>query len=238
TIEINGDVQALMNIGIGFHPDHTGRENVEASLQYNGLAKNEYREALDGIIEFCELGEFFDQPFKPYSLGSQSRLMFPAATAIRPDILIIDEVLGAGDAYFVAKSKLRVERMVRSGCTMLLVSHSMQQVLELCDEAIWLHEGEIRMQAEAFLVVKAYEEYLHGLNTKPSPRPVACADEASKNEPSSSQAPKSSETETVKLTRGEQTGLLLQEPHFVPHEKAIDFPGIEPPGEFKFVARG
>lgn len=161
-VEVNGSVQALMNIGLGFHPEYTGRENVEASLQYNGLAREEYKKAMEGIVEFCELGDFLDQPFKTYSLGMQARLMFAAATAIKPDILIVDEVLGAGDAYFVAKSKIRVQKMIEAGCTMLLVSHSMQQVLELCDEAIWLEQGSIKMQGESLLVIKAYEESLHG----------------------------------------------------------------------------
>lgn len=161
-VTVNGSVQALMHIGLGFHPEYTGRQNVESSLQYNGLKRTEYGEAMQGIIDFCELDEFFDQPFKTYSLGMQARLMFAAATAIRPDILIVDEVLGAGDAYFVAKSKLRVQGLVNSGCTMLLVSHSMQQVLELCDEVLWLDRGAVRMRGEAFTVVKAYEEWLHG----------------------------------------------------------------------------
>lgn len=162
-VEVNGTVQALMNVGLGFHPDYTGRENVQAALQYNGLSKVDFAIALNEIIDFCELGDFLDQPFKTYSLGMQARLMFAAATAINPDILIVDEVLGAGDAYFIAKSKLRVEKLVNSGCTMLLVSHSMQQILELCDEAIWLDNGQIRMRGDSFSVVKAYEEYLFGV---------------------------------------------------------------------------
>lgn len=160
-VEVNGTVQALMNIGLGFHPEYTGRENVEASLQYNGLARDEYQKAMEGIVDFCELGDFLDQPLKTYSLGMQARLMFASATAIKPDILIVDEVLGAGDAYFVAKSKARIEGLVDSGCTMLLVSHSMQQILELCDEAIWLDQGQVRMRDNSFNVVKAYEEYIH-----------------------------------------------------------------------------
>lgn len=162
TVEVNGTVQALLSIGLGFHPDYTGRENVTASLQYNGLADKEHAEAVANVIDFCELGEFIDQPFKIYSLGMQARLMFAAATAITPDILIVDEVLGAGDAYFVAKSKTRVDSLVRSGCTMLLVSHSTQQVLELCDEVVWINEGRIQMRGDALRVVKAYEEFLYG----------------------------------------------------------------------------
>ena len=162
TVEVKGTVQALLGMGLGFHPDFTGRENVTASLLYSGLSRAEYREAIAQIEEFCELGEFMDQPFKTYSLGMQARLMFAAATAVKPDILVVDEVLGAGDSYFVAKSKIRVQKLVRSGCTMLLVSHSMQQVLELCQEAIWLDQGRVRMQGNAFSVVKAYEEHLYG----------------------------------------------------------------------------
>lgn len=158
SVEVRGGVQALMNVGLGFHPEYSGRENVEASLQYSGLSKSDYRDAFEGIIEFCELGEYLDQPFKTYSLGMQARLMFAAATAVRPDILIVDEILGAGDAYFVAKSRRRMEGLIKSGCTMLLVSHSMSQVLELCDEVIWLDKGQIRMRGDAFEVVKSYEE--------------------------------------------------------------------------------
>jgi lipopolysaccharide transport system ATP-binding protein len=159
-VSVNGSVQALLTSGVGFHPDYSGRENIEGAMQYNGLSRSEHVQAVEEIIEFCELGEFLDQPFKTYSLGMQARLMFAVATAVKPDILIVDEVLGAGDAYFVAKSKHRVQKLVRSGCTMLLVSHSMQQVLELCDEAIWLEAGQVRMRGDAFSVVKAYEQEL------------------------------------------------------------------------------
>lgn len=236
-VEVNGTVQALMNIGLGFHPEYTGRENVEASLQYNGLARDEYQKAMEGIIDFCELDDFLDQPFKTYSLGMQARLMFAAATAIRPDILIVDEVLGAGDAYFVAKSKSRVEKLVSSGCTMLLVSHSMQQVLELCDEAIWLEQGRIRMRGEAFLVVKAYEEYMHGpIGQISLSNPVALRDvsiDASKAEGS---------TEISEFGHKTRIGglpniVLLQEPIFLPHGETPNLPNDSPLG-FSFEAPG
>ncbi len=239
TVEVNGEVQALMNVGLGFHPEYTGRENVEASLQYNGLNRNEYQQAMDGIIEFCELGDFLDQPFKTYSLGMQARLMFAAATAIRPDILIIDEVLGAGDAYFVAKSKKRVERLITSGCTMLLVSHSMQQVLELCDEAIWLDEGCLRMRGEAFLVVKAYEEYLHG----PIIRAMGDVTAARQNNTNGSSAAtidaptvpfKSDIARSIELPKE----ILLHAPGFLPHAETPSFPVVRIGNQFDFVAPG
>lgn len=238
-IEVNGKVQALMNIGLGFHPEYTGRENVEASLQYNGLNRDEYQQAMAGIIDFCELGDFLDQPFKIYSLGMQARLMFAAATAIRPDILIVDEVLGAGDAYFVAKSKTRVEKLVNSGCTMLLVSHSMQQVLELCDEAIWLDQGKIRMQGDAFSVVKAYEEYLHGpIGQLRVPALLSTAQ--SDPHPASDTLVATHKNLTTPLTRreGAASGARLQDPAFLPHSAIPNLPDTSAPNELKFIARG
>ena len=127
TVVVNGSVQALINIGLGFHPEFTGYENIRASLVYNGLAEAELDAAVADIVDFVELDEYLHQPIKTYSLGMQSRLYFATATAIRPDILIIDEVLGAGDAYFSAKSADRMKRLTSSGSTLLLVSHSMTQ---------------------------------------------------------------------------------------------------------------
>ncbi len=243
-IEVNGLVQALMNVGLGFHPEFTGRENIESSLLYNGLTKKSYNDALEDIINFCELGEFIDQPFKTYSLGMQARLMFATSTAINPDILIIDEVLGAGDAYFVAKSKTRVEKLVRSGCTMLLVSHSMQQILELCDEVIWLDKGSIRMQGEAFLVVKAYEEYLYGAIEKKDDSGDISTDMKKKYKDSINKIELNlkKELDFKSIDQSCQSALnttLLQEPFFMPHKKEIDLIKFaEFPTIMKFVAPG
>ncbi|MBM3484537.1 MAG: ABC transporter ATP-binding protein, partial [Alphaproteobacteria bacterium] len=162
-IEVNGTVQALLHTGLGFFPDFTGYENLRSSLLYNGLSPGELEGAIAEIVDFVELGEFLHQPFKTYSLGMRSRLQFAAATAIHPDILLIDEVLGAGDAYFTAKSALRVKALTGSGCTLILVSHSMEQVLQFCERAIWLEAGAIVMDGLALPVVRAYEEYARRL---------------------------------------------------------------------------
>ena len=235
-VEVNGTVQALMNVGLGFHPEYTGRENVEASLQYNGLARDEYVKAMEGIVDFCELGDFLDQPFKTYSLGMQARLMFAAATAIRPDILIVDEVLGAGDAYFVAKSKARVERLVDSGCTMLLVSHSMQQILELCDEAIWLDQGRVRMRDTSFNVVKAYEEYIHGpSNTSPSTHI-----EFNKNcFALGADAYTPSVLEAAPAPASDMNKRVMQAPSFYPNRNdALGLPVVQAPLNLNFQTKG
>jgi len=169
-IVVTGKVQALMNVGLGFHPEFTGHENVRSSLAYSGLPRSELQSALDDVIAFAELGEFLDQPVKTYSLGMQARLMFATATAIKPEILIIDEVLGAGDAYFSAKSSHRMDKLAASGCTLLLVSHSMQQVLQFCNRAVWLERGQIVMDSDSLTVVKAYEEFTQRLEAEANRR--------------------------------------------------------------------
>jgi lipopolysaccharide transport system ATP-binding protein len=172
-IRLNGNVQALMGVGLGFHPEFSGRENIRSSLIYNGLAADELEAAAEEVARFVELGDFLDQPVKTYSQGMQARLMFATSTAIRPDILIVDEILGAGDAYFSAKSAHRMEQLTASGCTLLLVSHSMQQVLQFCRRAVWLENGKVVMDGDAVAVVKAYEEYTQQLEWESAHRTQA-----------------------------------------------------------------
>jgi len=164
-VTVNGSVQALMQIGLGFHDEFTGYENARSALLYNGVSGAALDAALADVVEFCELGEFLHQPVSTYSLGMRVRLQFAAATAVRPDILVIDEIMGAGDAYFSAKSAERMKRLTASGCTLLLVSHSPYQVLEFCDRAMWLEAGAIRMEGEAHEVLGAYEVMLEKLQS-------------------------------------------------------------------------
>ena len=162
-IAVDGKVQALMQVGLGFHPEFTGYENIRSSLVYNGLTGERFDAAVADVADFVELGDFLHQPVKTYSMGMSARLQFATATAIDPEILIVDEVLGAGDAYFSAKCADRMERLASSGCTLLLVSHSMAQVLEFCERAIWLENGRVVLEDDALSVVKAYEEYMQRL---------------------------------------------------------------------------
>ncbi len=167
SLHTNGQVRALMSTGAGFHPEFTGRENIVASLIYSGLTPDCIAAAIDEIADFTELGEFLDQPFKTYSSGMQARLTFAAATTIKPDILIIDEVLGAGDGYFIAKSSERMLRLVEeNNATVLLVSHAMDQILRFCDRAIWLERGRIIDRGPSMEVVKAYQQHIQVLENR------------------------------------------------------------------------
>ena len=156
---VNGKVQALMQTGYAFNEDVSGFDNIKNALIYNGLKNSQREEKLNDIVEFVELGEFINHPIKTYSLGMRARLEFATATAIFPDILAIDEVLGAGDGYFVNKCAQRMHNIVND-TTLLLVSHSMQQILTYCDRVIWLNQGELVADGAAETVIKSYEEFM------------------------------------------------------------------------------
>lgn len=156
-IKVNGEIQALMELGTGFHPEFTGRQNIRASLAYRGLSINQIKEKEEEIIDFSELEDFIDQPIRTYSAGMNARLSFSTATAISPDILIVDEVLGAGDAYFSGKCVERMRKITEeSGATVLFVSHDLNSILQLCNRVIWIERGKIRMQGDPIDVVKEY----------------------------------------------------------------------------------
>ncbi len=156
-VHVQGTVQALMRLGGGFHPEITGDENIRNALLYNGLRGDALICAYDDVVQYAELGKFINQPLKNYSLGMAARLQFAVATAITPDILIIDEVLGAGDSYFATKSVERMKKLTNSGCTLLLVSHSRGQILEFCEKALWIDEGKIRAFGPVEEITAAYD---------------------------------------------------------------------------------
>jgi lipopolysaccharide transport system ATP-binding protein len=165
-VSVHGDVQALLEIGGGLHPEFTGRENIAAALSYMGLSQKEIAEAESEIAEFTELGRFLEQPFKTYSQGMQARLSFAIATTVTPEILIVDEILGAGDAYFFTRSTARMRQLLEGGAAVLLVSHALDQVVRFCDETIWLDRGRIVMRGPSIEVVKAYERFIRELEDR------------------------------------------------------------------------
>ncbi|RME56081.1 ATP-binding cassette domain-containing protein, partial [Candidatus Parcubacteria bacterium] len=152
----SGKIQALMELGSGFHPDFSGLENIKSSLSLQGLTGHRLRERVDEIVDFTELEGFIERPVREYSAGMYARLAFAVATSIEPEILIVDEILGAGDAYFVGKSIQRMKALTQNGATVLFVSHDMSSVQMLCDRAIWLDAGKVREDGHVLPVSKAY----------------------------------------------------------------------------------
>lgn len=159
TIAVTGRIQALMELGTGFHPEFTGRQNITAALSYQGFSQQQIAEKEEEIIDFAELDEFIDQPLKTYSAGMYARLAFSTATTVEPDVLIIDEVLGAGDAYFAGKCFDRMKRLTQdSGATVLFVSHDMSSVEMLCNRCLWIERGSKKMEGPVLDVTKAYAQ--------------------------------------------------------------------------------
>lgn len=153
---ISGNVQALMELGTGFHPDFTGMDNILSALAYQATPAAKVAGLVDEIIEFTELEDFIQRPVREYSAGMYARLAFAVATAVTPDVLIIDEILGAGDAYFMGKCIQRMKNLTSQGATVLFVSHDMSAVQLLCERAVWLEHGAVKADADVLAVSKAY----------------------------------------------------------------------------------
>lgn len=161
SINVTGKVSALIELGAGFHPDFTGRENVYMNGSILGLTRKEVQRALPAIIDFAELSAFIDTPVKYYSSGMQARLGFSVATAVMPDILIVDEVLSVGDESFQKKCMERIKQMKNNGVSILLVSHALDTITELMDEALWIHRGVVQDTGEPIAVVRRYREAMN-----------------------------------------------------------------------------
>ena len=158
SVEVDGSVHALLQIGSGFHPDFTGRQNVVAYLAQLGITGAAARDRCSSIIEFAELEEYIDQPVKTYSTGMAVRLMFAASTVIVPDILVLDEILGVGDAYFAQKSFSRIQELCEgAGTTVLLVTHDLYSAMHVCSRFVWLDRGCVVMDGPSKAVLHAYE---------------------------------------------------------------------------------
>ena len=158
---INHGVRAtLLSLQIGFVPYLSGRQNAILSGMLLGLAKQEVEEKMADIRAFSELGDFFDQPINAYSSGMKARLGFSVAFQLNPDVLLIDEVLGVGDAEFKAKSSQIMREKIRSDKTIVLVSHSPGTIRQLCDRAVWIENGATRAEGETTEVLDRYEQFL------------------------------------------------------------------------------
>jgi lipopolysaccharide transport system ATP-binding protein len=158
-VRIGGRVGALLELGSGFHPDYTGRENIFLSSALMGLTRRDTLERLDDIIAFADIGEHIDEPIKHYSSGMVVRLGFAVATAMQPELLITDEVLAVGDESFQKKCIRWIEGFLGNGGTLLLCSHSMYHIQTLCRRALWMHHGHVRMAGDSFDVTQEYLSY-------------------------------------------------------------------------------
>lgn len=155
-VRVRGRLAALLDLGSGFHPDLTGRENVRMNASLLGFSRRKTRELFDQIVEFAGMREFIDEPLRTYSSGMIVRLAFSVAVNVDPDILLIDEVLAVGDQAFQEKSFERVCALRRAGKSLLCVSHSPGMLKQLCDRAIWLDRGEVVLQGPIDEVLDAY----------------------------------------------------------------------------------
>lgn len=161
TIDLHGNSVSLLSIGVGFQKKLTGRENIILSGLLLGFTEEQVRAKMDEIIKFAGLGKFIDMPVKTYSSGMYSKLAFSITAILEADIMLIDEVLSVGDAKFKKKSYNKMKELISNeDRTVVIVSHSSQQLQELCTSILWLHEGELRMYGKTDEVLKAYEEFM------------------------------------------------------------------------------
>ncbi|HEX6203015.1 MAG TPA: ABC transporter ATP-binding protein [Thermoanaerobaculia bacterium] len=159
-VEVHGKVASILELGSGFHPEFTGRQNIVLNAALLGLSEDEVRRRTPEIVAFSELGDFIDQPVKTYSTGMAMRLGFSIATQVDPDVLIIDEALSVGDGYFQKKCMDRLRAYVGGGGTLLFCSHAMYYVSAFCERALWLRGGRVEALGPVDSVVHAYEDYL------------------------------------------------------------------------------
>ena len=159
SIKINGKVSSLIELGAGFHPDMTGRENIYINASIYGLTKKEIDSKLDTIIKFSELEEFIDSPIRTYSSGMYMRLAFSVAINVEAEILLIDEILSVGDANFQAKCFRKMQDLKDSGITIVIVSHDLHTMEKLCNKVIWIESGKIKRSGIPNEVLKEYIEH-------------------------------------------------------------------------------
>lgn len=156
-LEVHGNVVPMLELGSGFDHDLTGRENIFLNGSILGYSEKYLKEKYEQIVEFSELGKFIDVPIRNYSSGMLMRLAFSIATVVQPEILIVDEILAVGDTAFQEKSKTRMLELMGGGTTVLFVSHSLEQIREMCDRVIWLEHGQIKAIGATKEICDAYE---------------------------------------------------------------------------------
>ncbi len=156
SLKTYGKLTSLLELGAGFHPDFTGRENIYFNASIFGLTRNEIESRIDEIIEFSELGDYIDSPVRTYSSGMYMRLAFSVAINVDAEILLIDEILAVGDQHFQDKCLSKISELGSQGKTIVIVSHAMDTIRDLCDRGVWIYEGEVKADGEINYVVDEY----------------------------------------------------------------------------------
>ena len=156
TVETNGKLTSLLELGAGFHPDFSGRENIYFNASIFGLSKKEIDRRIDEIIDFSELRDFIDNPVRTYSSGMYMRLAFSIAINVDADILLIDEILAVGDQHFQEKCQEKLLELKESDKTIVIVSHNLDSIQKLCNRAIWIYDGQVRMDGSCKTIIKEY----------------------------------------------------------------------------------
>jgi ABC-type polysaccharide/polyol phosphate transport system ATPase subunit len=158
-VEVHGSVSTLLALGVGFNPSMTGRANVYLGGLAAGMSRAEIDQQFEAIAEFSELGEAIDAPMRTYSSGMYARLAFSVAATVQPDILIVDEALSTGDAHFKEKSLNRIKELRTADRALILVSHAMATIEDVCNEVAWLHKGKLMARGNPAEVIKQYREF-------------------------------------------------------------------------------
>lgn len=172
-VQVNGRIGALLDLGVGFHPELTGRENVFVAGVVAGLTRKEVARRFDSIVEFAELWKSIDNPVRTYSSGMQMRLGFAVAVHTDPEVLLIDEFLSVGDLAFQSKCLQRIDEFKARGCAIILISHKANQIEEFCDEAMWLQQGRIFAQGDPKTIVREFVTQMRSETEKRTAMPTA-----------------------------------------------------------------
>nr|MCU0283625.1 ABC transporter ATP-binding protein [Candidatus Nanopelagicales bacterium] len=201
-VRVDGSVSALLEVGAGFHPELTGRENIRLNATILGFTNREIDRLMDAIIEFADIGDHIDAPIKHYSSGMYVRLGFAVAVMVRPEILLVDEVIAVGDEEFQRKCYDYLYDLRRAGTSMVIVSHGLGQITDLCDEAVWLDGGEVQMVGRPRRVVQGY---LDSVNAKEAARtqvsdPVEDEEASTAPDAAASEAPRRLGSGEVRVT--------------------------------------
>ena len=160
-IHLRGKVSAMLSLGVGFNANLSGRENVLLGGLAAGMSREEIESNFQAIVEFADIGEHIDRPMRTYSSGMYGRLGFAVATTINPEILLIDEALSTGDAAFKEKSAQRINELCSQAKTLVIVSHGLGTIEELCTDAVWMHLGQVAKTGKPHEIIEAYTEFLH-----------------------------------------------------------------------------